>query len=178
MNSDAAMRWVGSWLEQALLKRAPQDDAFSRVALGGALSAYVGIDLLQAISSATWSTAVAVTLMDTLAMVAFAWAVLQLTGKSARLVQTLTALAGTGVVLGIVGLPLVLQAARAQQAGETPAALAVAWLVMLAWSITVQAHIFRHALTVRYGLGLAVAGLHTVLAVALLEVFFPELIGN
>jgi len=178
MNSDTAKRWVGSWLEQALLKRAPQDDAFSRVALGGALSGYVGIDLLQAVSSSAWSTAVAVTLMDTLAMVAFAWAVLALTGKSARLVQTLTALAGTGVVLGIVGLPLALQAARAQQAGETPAILAVAWLLMLGWSITVQAHIFRHALTVRFGLGLVVAGLHTVLAVALLAVFFPELMGN
>ena len=178
MNSGTLVRWITSWLEQSLLKRAPQEDAFSYPALAGALSAYVGIDLLQAISSSPWPTAWAITLVDTLAMVAFAWVVLQLTGKSPRLVQTLTALAGTGVVLGLVGLPLVLQAARAQQLGEMPASLAIGWLLMLAWSIAVQAHIFRHALTTRYGLGLVLAGLHTVLAFGLLEVFFPALMGS
>ena len=45
--------------------------------------------------------------------------------------------------------------------------LVLAWLLMLVWSIAVQAHIFRHALSTAYGSGLLLAGLHTVLIVTL-----------
>jgi hypothetical protein len=41
----------------------------------------------------------------------------------------------------------------------------------------VQAHIFRHALSSRYGIGLLVAGLHTVVAIVLLNYFFPPAVG-
>jgi hypothetical protein len=107
-------------------------------------------------------------------MIVFVWAVLQFAGRPARLVQTLTALAGTGALLGLMGLPLALQAARAHQAnGELAAGTVLAWLALLAWSIAVQAHIFRHALSTRYGVGLLVAALHIVLAINLLNMIFP-----
>jgi hypothetical protein len=91
--------------------------------------------------------------------------------------QTLTALAGTGTLLGLLGMPLMLQASRVQQSGEPGAALVMGWLVLLIWNITVQAHIFRHALSSRYGIGLLVAGLHTVVAIVLLDYFFPPAVG-
>ena len=51
------------------------------------------------------------------------------------------------------------------------------WLMLLVWGISVQAHIFRHALSVRYGIGLMLAGLHTVLSIALIETLFPQAQG-
>jgi hypothetical protein len=179
MNANGTTSRGRSWLEQVLLRRAPQDDALSYPALVVALLAYLCVDLLQAAGSSVWNVALAMTLMDTLVMVAFTWVVLLLAGRSARLVQTLTALAGTGALLGLVGLPLVLQAASAHQAADGPSASTViGWLTLLAWSIAVQAHIFRHALSTRYGIGLIVAGLHTVLAINLLEAFFPRVVAG
>lgn len=174
MDSNILMNRPLAWAEQLLLKRAPQDDAFSPPALAVAVTAYLGIDLLQALSSSAWHVAVAITLVDTLTMLLFTWAVLQFAGKSVRLVQTLTALAGTGAMLGILGLPLVWQAVHAHQEGGPSAAVVSAWLVLLAWSVIVQAHIFRHALSTRFGYGLMLAGLHSVIAISLMEVFFPR----
>ena len=168
------MSWLRSWLEQALLRRAPQDDDFSRPALAAALLAYVAVDLMQAVASSTGAAAVSLTVADTALTVLFAWLVLRVAGKTARFVQTLTALAATGALLGLVGLPLVLQAASLNRSGaEGSASLAVAWLVLLGWSIAVQAHIFRHALSTGYSLGLAVAGLRVVLGIGLLGLFYP-----
>lgn len=175
MNVNSRTNQGRSWLEQVLLRRAPQDDAFSYPALITALFAYGCVDFLQAWGGSTWNLALGMTLMDTLLMVVFTWAVLQFTGRRVRLVQTLTALAGTGALLGLVGLPLVLQAAGAHQVDDGPSAATVmGWLMLLAWSIAVQAHIFRHALSVRYGIGLMVAGLHAILAINLLEIIFPR----
>jgi len=103
--------------------------------------------------------------------------VLAVAGKTVRLVQTLTALAGTGALLGLIGLPLIQQAAQAHQVEAGPSAgMVLAWLALLAWSIAVKAHILRHALSMRYGSGLLLAGVHTILAIAILESLFPRVI--
>jgi hypothetical protein len=177
MKSDPAAGWATSWLQQCLLRRAPQDDPFSRAALGGSLLAYALVDVMQARTASGWTVALGMSLIDTLIVVLFSWLVLLIAKKPARVAQTLTALAGTGAVLGLFGIPLMLQASRAQESGEPGAALVAGWLVLLIWNITVQAHIFRHALSSRYGIGLLVAGLHTVVAILLLDYFFPPSVG-
>lgn len=174
MKGTQVQAWLRSWFDQCLLRRAPQDDALSTTALGGALLAYIGMDLLQALVSVSRDQALGMTLVDTLTMVVFTWGVLVLTGKSLRFAQTLTALAGTRALLGLLSVPLVAQVGNG--GGETagPTAMQVsAWLVLLIWNITVQANIFRHALSSRYGIGVLVACLHTVLAISLLQYLFP-----
>ena len=176
-NSNEFKSWLMSWFEQCLLRRAPQDDALSYRALLWALFAYVVIDLVQASMTSVWGVSLGMTVLDTVVLVVFTWLVLRVMGRSARFVQTLTAVAGTGALLGLVAMPLVLQASRANQGDGQTGTLVLGWLVMLVWSITVQANIFRHALSTRYGAGLLVAGLHTVLVIALLDYFFPRATG-
>ncbi|GMQ87929.1 MAG: hypothetical protein BMS9Abin08_1143 [Gammaproteobacteria bacterium] len=177
MNGKWIRRWLLSWLEQSLLRRAPQADPVSATAMGWSLLAYVALDLLQARASSDWQTSLAMTALDTLIMVLFSWSVLRLTKKSARYMQTLTALAGTGAVLGLVGLPLIQQAAQAHLDEGPAGTLVLGWLILLVWSISVQAHIYRHALSTRYGAGLLVAGLQMVLVISLLETLFPRTAG-
>jgi hypothetical protein len=169
--------WLRSWLEQLMLRRAPQDDRLSIGALGVALAGYLSMDLLQALSSSMLTVGVAMSLVDTVLLVVFTWGVLAIAGRGVRLVQTLTALAGTGALLGLISLPLIRLAAQAHQAESGPsAAIVFAWLALLAWSIAVKAHIFRHALATRYGVGLLLAGMYTILAIAILESLFPRVI--
>ena len=177
MNGKQIGKWFLSWLEQCLLRRAPQADPVSLAALGGSLLAYLALDLLQARASSDWQTSLGMTALDMLIMVLFSWSVLRLTKKSARYLQTLTALAGTGAVLGLVGLPLIQQAARAHPGEDPGGMLVLGWLVLLVWSISVQAHIYRHALSTRYGVGLLVAGLQMVLVISLLGTLFPQAAG-
>jgi hypothetical protein len=159
------------------MRRAPQDDPLSFAALAGALLAYAGVDLLQARAGAGWAVAAGMTVLDTVAVVVFAWAVLQVAKKSPRFVQTLTALAGTGALLGLVAVPLVQLAVQAQQRDQAVPALAWGWLTLFIWSIAVEAHIFRHALSTRFGVGVVVATLHTLLILVLADVIFPRAAG-
>ena len=169
--------WLRSWLEQLMLRRAPQDDRLSYSVLGLALAAYLIVDLLQALSSSVFAVGIAMSLVDTVLLLLFVWVVLAVSGKGVRLAQTLTALAGTGALLGLIGLPLIQQAAQAHRFEAGPgAAMVFAWLALLAWSIAVKAHILRHALSTRYGIGLLLAGAHTILAIAVLESLFPRMI--
>jgi len=177
MNSSSTAAWLTSWLQQCVLRRAPQDDPFSPAGLVGGLLAYALVDVLQARAASGWPVALGMSLVDTLIVILFSWLVLLVAKKPARLAQTLTAVAGTGAVLGLPGIPLMMHAARAQQNGEPGAALVLGWLVLLVWNISVQAHIFRHALSSRYGVGLLVAGLHTVVAIVVLDFLFPPTVG-
>ncbi len=105
--------WLVSWLQQCLLRRAPQDDPLSYSALQWSIASYMLMDLLQARASSDWSVSLRLTILDTLVMVLFVWTLLLLMKKSARFIQTLTALAGTGALLGVIGLPLIAHAAQA-----------------------------------------------------------------
>ncbi|MDT8388587.1 MAG: hypothetical protein RQ736_13860 [Thiogranum sp.] len=175
--SATVQAWLLSWLDQCLLRRVPQDDAQSTSALRWSILAYFATDLFQALPGTDQAQAFGMAMADTLLMILFSWAVLTLSGKATRWVQTLTALAGTGMLLSLFAMPLVLQVSRSVESGGAPGALLVsAWLLLLVWSIAVQAHIFRHALSTRYGVGVLIAILHTLLAITLLQALFtpPE----
>jgi hypothetical protein len=70
-----------------------------------------------------------------------------------RIPQTISALAGTGIILGLLALPLLLgfDASRPQPG------LALAYLGLFLWSLAVDGHIYRHALSITMGLGVLVA---------------------
>jgi hypothetical protein len=72
---------------------------------------------------------------------------------SERLPQTLAALAGTGFIFGILSLILLSQA----QPGEVQPNLALLYLGLFAWSLAVDAHIYRHALSVKMSVGVLLA---------------------
>jgi hypothetical protein len=78
---------------------------------------------------------------------------LQLKKLSTRLPQTLSALAGTGLVFGFLSIFLISQADPER---DQPV-LALVWFGIFLWSIAVDAHIYRHALSIRMNLGILVA---------------------
>ena len=174
MNMNQLTAWAGSWLQQLLFRRRPQDDVLSYAALALALGAYLLMDLLQAAGNWPPFQVVAVCLLDVAVMIAFTGTVLLLTRKITRLVQTLTALAGTGALLGIVGLPLFFNAAKGGEAVAPSGLIAMGWLVLFVWHISVQAHIYRHALTTRFSVGAALAVLQAAIMIALMETLFPH----
>lgn len=80
-------------------------------------------------------------------------ALLHLKKLSTRLPQTLSALAGTGLIFGFLSVFLISQA---DPVTNQPM-LALVWFGVFLWSIAVDAHIYHHALSIRMNLGVLVA---------------------
>ena len=72
---------------------------------------------------------------------------------TSRIPQTISALAGTGCIFGLLSLAVLSQVQR----GEPQPGLATLYLGLFAWSLAVDAHIYRHALSTTMSLGLLVA---------------------
>lgn len=125
------------FFDLCLLRAKPQDVPASSGALGVALGAYGAVSVLLASTDLTLERAVPYALVDTLILALLTHGVLRMRRYSARFPQTLTALAGSGALLGLAAWPVTLS--------PEPSLLL---LVMVIWSLAVSAHILRHALAV------------------------------
>jgi hypothetical protein len=79
--------------------------------------------------------------------------ILRLRGYGVRLAQTWAALAGTGLLFGLLSVLLLLTAVP----DRNQPLLALVWLAAFIWSLTVDAHIYRHALSTRWSQGILLA---------------------
>jgi hypothetical protein len=95
-------------------------------------------------------------------------ALLTFRDMGSRLPQTLTALAGTGAIFGALSIVLVMQATP----GATQPALALVWFGAFLWSLAVDAHIYRRALSFTMSLGVLVAVLIFALNFIVIETVF------
>jgi hypothetical protein len=78
---------------------------------------------------------------------------LRMRNLAERVPQTISALAGTGFLFGAVSILLLSRLTP----GEPQPGLAMAYLGLFLWSLAVDAHIYRHALSVNIGFGVLVA---------------------
>ena len=140
-----------------LLKRGPQDLPASRELLGILLVVHLVSGVFLSIINYSFAQAVLVALLGTLIMVGMVQGILALNRKGARLVQTLSAMAGCETLFGLVALPISLWF----HSGEGKDGAVMLSLLVLGWSIAVSAHIFRHALSTGPGLGFGTAIFYT-----------------
>lgn len=166
-------RLMTIWLDICLLRAGPQDLPVSQVLLWLSAGVYALVSFLLSVSGYPAGEALQVALLDLGLLVVFAALMLYLRGKPERLNQTLTALAGSGALLGLIALPLVRMLAAGQAAGEVPAFIIVLWLLLYGWSLLVVAHITRHALSIPFPFALGIAIVYTVVAMQIIGAFFP-----
>jgi hypothetical protein len=166
-------RLILLWVDISLLRAGPQDLPQSRVLLGLAMAGYTLVSFLLSLPAYPSSDAARLALMDSSLLVGFAAATLFLSGKFARFTQTLTALAGTGILLGLLALPVIRLLTANQSAGQASPLAALLWLALFGWNLVVVAHIMRHALSVGFFVALGIAVLYTLLAMQILDALFP-----
>jgi hypothetical protein len=78
---------------------------------------------------------------------------LRLRNLSTRIPQTISALAGTGFILGLLAFLLLtgIDPARPQPG------LALAYFGLFLWSLAIDGHIYRHAMSIKMSMGVLVA---------------------
>jgi hypothetical protein len=154
------------FLDIAMHRRGPQDVPAERGVFVFALAAY-----LVAGGAALWPSAAGTRevfgqlMLDLVLMVTVCAALLALTGRAARLGQTLAALFGTGALLSAAALPFVWLLAITMGDGVTmpetipPAAAlsSIALFGLLLASLLVTGHILRQALDWSYAGGVLAA---------------------
>jgi len=97
------------FIDIVLWRRGPQDLPASSLLLWATVAAYVAVSAVQlALLGETVATWFFFVVVDPLLLAAWVWLVLRLYGRRERFVQTVSAVFGTGAVLGI-GLYLPLQ---------------------------------------------------------------------
>lgn len=151
----------------------PQDLPASGALLGFAVAGYLCAEFLLASIELAPGSAALTALLDAAALAGFTALVLAVRGYRERLLQTLTALAGSGLVLGLIAWPVARWLAAARAAGQDPGAAALVWLALLVWSLLVCAHVYRHALATRFAVGLGVSVLYVWLLVTIAWTVFP-----
>lgn len=134
------------FFDLCLLRANPQDLPPSSFLLGIMLLAYTLTGIGVAATGLPLFNAVLAACIGTLILVMLTHTALLIRKTPARLPQTLTALAGTGAIIGVIAWPL--------SAAQGPLALLIALVI---WSIAVTAHILRHALSLSLRLSIGVS---------------------
>lgn len=145
------------FLHICLFRRGPQDLPASTPLLVLCLLASILGSVVIAATSLTLPMAVMSAVAETLFMCAAVYLLLWVRGHAARWQQTVTAIAGAGVVLILLALPLLawILAAEAQSAAAGLPILLFYGIII--WNLMVLGHIFRHALSTLLPLGVFVA---------------------
>ncbi|MBM4196022.1 MAG: hypothetical protein FJ197_02830 [Gammaproteobacteria bacterium] len=165
-------------LDILLRRRGPEalpDSAFLTQLL---LVAYVACQVPTAVVVYGWSAMAAqFVALDAVMYTGFFCLLLRFTGNGDRLRQTLAALYGTGAVLGLAQLPLLLASRSAASPAERPVLLSFALLAFLVWMVTVWAHIGARALSRSLVTGMVVALAYSVISFQVSTQLSPQVPG-
>lgn len=95
---------------------------------------------------------------------------LKITGYQARIIQTLTAVAGTGLIISLVLLPGLIITDIVQQQVKS---FGIFILLDNIWRIAVNAHIFRHALAIGMLMAMILSVSYLLFGVLVAEYLLP-----
>ena len=160
-------RGLSVFLDLMRLRSGPQDVAASSGLLLGLAVCYVLQGLLTG-ELINEPDAAPRTFLAIAVQFAVITALLRMKSLGGRVQQTLTAMAGTGILFGLISIPLLLQF---RPDTEQPG-LALAYLGLFAWSLAVDGHIYRHALSIKISMGILTAVLIFALNFVLLKLMF------
>jgi len=168
------LQLIRVWFDICLFRKGPQDLPASGFILGLSLGCYALVALLVASPSLGVMDAARLAVVDTGMLAGFVTMLLYLQSKTERINQTLSALAGSGCLMGLFALPLVLLVDPGQPADQVPALLGGFWLLLLIWNLFVMAHIMRHALSTSFAIGLGAAVLYALVSMQIVASVFPQ----
>ncbi|MDX9766732.1 MAG: hypothetical protein RBT51_05260 [Ectothiorhodospiraceae bacterium] len=158
-----------------LLRQGPQDLPASGSLLVLVLAVYFGVSVAIALPMYGSSLALTQALAETMLLGLFTRVILAIARRPNRWVQTFTALAGVGALLGLFVLPLVhVLAPAGDEPGTLEGLASLVYLGLIGWLLAAYGHVFRHALSLR-GLapGVLLALAYVFLSAIVVELLLP-----
>ncbi|MGH8502192.1 MAG: hypothetical protein ACREVE_06910 [Gammaproteobacteria bacterium] len=166
---------IKPFVRLCLLDANPQDLPASMLLLALCLAGYLAITTLIAVPVYGFGISLLQGFIEILLLLAYTQIALQIRARPERYVQTVIALAGAGVIIGAVGLPLIYSLYRSVQMGGVNSLTLLSYLLVLGWLLVVYGHIFRHALSTGRPFGVLVGFGYIVLTSVVIESLFPSM---
>ncbi len=165
---------IKPFVDLCLLNAGPQDLPASELLVAFTLILYFLVSTILALPIYGLSGSLFQAVLDVGFLTAYTRVVLQLTMHLERYAQTLSALAGGGVVFGVLSLPLVYSIYKSSLGAANADALTLlAYLLVLAWLLVVYGHIFRHALSSGLFIGMLVGLGYILLTSVIIDIIVP-----
>lgn len=164
---------IQSFWEICLLQKAPQDIPYSRGLFLLLLAANFLVGTLYSGLSSPDVTFGSILLVASIHMLFFVGSLsvlMTVMGYSARIFQTLTALLGTGVIITLLAMPVVL---AINYAPQLTGYFGLILLLLITWDLVIMAHILRHALSVSFLLAGLFAFGYFMLSIKLVDLLLP-----
>ena len=114
--------------------------------------------------------AMVASLIDTAMLVGLALAGLWVRSFKDRTTQTITALAGTGAIIGLIGYPIMIYLHSLGTDEPTFAGLFL--LLLIVWNVMVIGHILRHALSLPYWAGIGISVFYMYTSIRIMSALF------
>ncbi len=156
------------FLQIALLRRAPQDLPCSTLLLGLVLIVHLLLGTGLFLFQYPFRIALTAAVTGTLILCILSYSLLYINGLGNRFTQTLSALAGTDILISLISLPAI------TLDGSLPSSLM--YLLILAWNLTVAGHILRHALSVSVTQGFVFAVIFFMFTIMVMRSILPATI--
>ena len=155
-----------------LLRAGPQDIPASLFLLRLVVVLSVIVGVFLNLQTEGFSQSLIISLFNVVWLTVFLYFSLQLRGKLPRFKQSLIAMMGTNVILGLLIMPFMYHLVAAEAAGDSAPIAFQFFLLLLIWDITVFAHIIRHSLDIRLGYGFVISLGYLILSWWVIEMIF------
>lgn len=173
--------------EIALHRRGPDELPASQFLLGLTLTAYLAVGLVTLRASEPAERALELSLLgstldlgftglivlETLLYLLFVWAVLKVSGRSRRFLQTASALLGVETLLSGIGIPILVWMSAVSASGGQPTVATFLYLALFLWSVDVAGFILSKALQRAYFVGVLIVIGYVTVSLTLREYLFP-----
>jgi hypothetical protein len=112
-------------------------------------------------------------LLGLFVQVVFTYLVLRALNRSARFVQTISAMLVVSILFNLLSWPVFIVVADATATEGLKATMSLMFLLIISWEVLVKAHIFRHALEMKMLSALALSFSLFFISVTLSQLLFP-----
>lgn len=163
-----------TFLNMCIFRYKPQDLPQSYDLLIICLLLYTLINVLLAMTTAPFATALQISILDTAIVTVITVFILKLNRHHERWLKTLMALAGTGCIIGLFTLPLFAGAFLLEVSELIQSVILMIYLALLIWNIVIMGHILRHAMETTLGIGIVFAVIYLVITSTLISVVIPR----
>ncbi len=145
------MEIISRFIDLCLFRASPSDLPVSHNLLKITLFSYFVLAVIVNQLDTTWNISFIVSLADVLLMVVITYLLLNYRGLQSRYTQTVTALAGTGCCMSIVGFPILWWFFQIDPEKQAVSFAMLLMVALLLWSLMITAQIFRHSLEIKAG---------------------------
>ena len=152
------------FIQICLFKAGPADIPASHWLLKLVCLIYFVIGMLVSHVDHGWVPSAVASGADTLLLLLVCWGLLSVKGLAERFIQTASAMAGTGAIMGLIGLPIFVLFRQAESTGQFTSVILLLVMVLMFWSLFITAHIFRFSLEIKPGMAAILTVAYTIVS--------------